>query len=519
MAGKVLSIEITTHFIRAVEMDYLSKKPKVYKSFVIPTPIGYYVDGTVLANTDLINSIAAAIAKNKITTKKVLFISLSSRIATREVLIPPLKIKKIPDFIQANATEYFPVDISTYEIAHVILGDVTEAGSTKHKVQVYAVPNDIIVAYRELAYKLRLKFTGFDYVGNSIYQMAKNHFNEGVQVFAKIETTGTQVLITKDGSLELQRTIPHGVNDLLEVLIESNSLPMVNDTVDAKKYFTQNDIIYDESNESLISVAERDRIDDNLKKLSGSISRVIDYYSNNNKGIDITVVNVLGSGACVKGIDKLLSYELNRTVHCLDKVKGLTIDTSEGIEQYISCVGGAMNPVIFAENIKNSVEAEEDELRSTEVVFSVMVVVALILILGSSSLYVYSKVMINSLNSELDSLSEAQTVYDNYLETNSKYAEMIVIEDNMYSVNEMLVDIFSEMESTLPATVRISSISTENNQLTMTLTVTGKESAAKTLVQLRKMSALTAIETAGVTKVDSSGDVEMTITAAMVSVE
>ena len=52
MAGKVLSIEITTHFIRGIEVDYLSKKPKVYKNFVIPTPTGTYTDGTVIVNDE-----------------------------------------------------------------------------------------------------------------------------------------------------------------------------------------------------------------------------------------------------------------------------------------------------------------------------------------------------------------------------------------------------------------------------------------------------------------------------------
>ena len=187
MAGKVLSIEITTHFIRGIEVDYLSKKPKVYKNFVIPTPIGTYTDGTVMVNDELVKSIGNAIRENRITTKKVVFNSLSSRIATREVTIPPIKEKKIADFVKANASEYFPVDVSTYEVSYVFLEDIIDGKSKKKRLQVYAVPEDIIAAYMELSNKLRLKLTAFDYTGNSMYQMAKSYYKDGVKVFAKIE--------------------------------------------------------------------------------------------------------------------------------------------------------------------------------------------------------------------------------------------------------------------------------------------------------------------------------------------
>lgn len=521
MAGKVLCIEITTHFIRAVEMDYLSKKPKVYNNFVIPTPANSYTDGTVLINDELVNCISTEISNQKISTKRVMFISLSSRIATREVLIPPIKDKKIPEFVKANAEDYFPVDVTNYEISHVLLEDVTEGGGLKHRLQVYAIPDDIVVAYRELAYNLKLKFTAFDYIGNSIYQLAKNYFNEGVQVFAKIGNIATQVLITNNGSLQLQRTIPYGVNDIYSVLVDSPTLPIVNNATDAREYFIEHDVIYDEDHDVSISVAERDRIDDTLKSLSGSISRVIDYYANNNKEFEIEGINIFGSGASLNKIDKLLTYELNRPVSCLSELDGLTIDSrkSGGIEQYLSCMGATINPVIVAENIKDSIEAEEDQLKSTSLVFKLLVAVALILIIISGSLNLYSMVKIHLLNNNLDELSEAQIVYDDYVLSSANHSEMTVIESSMYTMNKQIVAMFEDMERVLPSTVRVSAFSSEGDQITMTLVVAGKEGAAKTLIQLRNMNSLTDVKTNGITQVDDSGDVEMTVTASMAEIE
>ena len=523
MAGKVLSIEITTHFIRGIEVDYLSKKPKVYKNFVIPTPTGAYTDGTVMVNEELVKSIGNAINENKITTKKVVFNSLSSRIATREVTIPPIKEKKIADFVRANAAEYFPVDVSTYEVSYVFLEDVVDGKIKKKRLQVYAVPEDIITAYRNLANKLKLKLAAFDYTGNSMYQMAKNYYKDGVQVFAKIENTSSQVLIISDGEMVLQRTVPYGVKEIFNVLINSELLPTVEDSKSAMDYFARNDVIYDEDHIMNLSVAEMDKIDDSLKELASGISRVIDYYANNNKDKEINKIYILGLGSYIKGIDKLLEYELTRPVKCLSNISGININNrkekSKGAQQFIACIGSAIEPVILSENLKDGEISEDESLRSTKTVFKIMIIVALLLVLISGGLNVYTMVNIGALNSDLEDLAEAQEVYSNYLDASTKHAEISVVEESMYTVNKQLVAMFEEMEEKLPATVRISSLSTQDSNLTLSLTVLGKDGAAKTLVQLRSMNTIDSVQTMGVTNVDERGDVEMTVTAVMVETE
>ena len=523
MAGKVLSIEITTHFIRGIEVDYLSKKPKVYKNFVIPTPTGTYTDGTVIVNDELVNSINKAIVTNNISTKKVIFCSLSSRIATREVTIPPIKDKKILDFVKANAAEYFPVDTSTYEVSYIFLDDIVDGKSKKKRLQVYAVPEDIIAAYRDLANKLRLRFTAFDYIGNSMYQMARNYYKDGVQIFAKIENLNTQVLIISNGNMVLQRTVPYGIKDLFNVLIESEALPTVENPNLAMEYFCNNDVIYDENHTMNLSVPEADKIDDNLKSLAGGISRVIDYYANNNKDKDISKVYILGLGAYVKGIDKLLEYELSRPVRCLNNIVGINIgnkrEKNKGAQQYIACIGAAIEPVALVENIKGGEISEDESMRSTRAVFKIMIIAALILVLISGGLNVYTMVNISTLNNDIERLAEAQEVYSNYLDASTKHAEITVIEESMDTVNKQLVAMFEEMELRLPSTVRISSLSTEDSSVTMKLTVLGKDGAAKTFVQLRSMNTIDSVSTMSVTSVDEGGDVEMTVTARMVEIE
>ena len=56
-----------------------------------------------------------------ITCQNLLFSVASNRIISREVTIPMAKDIMIPKIIEAEKSEYFPMDISEYEVAYTIL--------------------------------------------------------------------------------------------------------------------------------------------------------------------------------------------------------------------------------------------------------------------------------------------------------------------------------------------------------------------------------------------------------------
>ena len=65
----------------------------------------------------------------------------SPRLATKEVLIPNVKANKIEKIVQANATEYFPVNMDEYIIQHTVLQEIEDQGQKKLKIMVAAVPS------------------------------------------------------------------------------------------------------------------------------------------------------------------------------------------------------------------------------------------------------------------------------------------------------------------------------------------------------------------------------------------
>ena len=73
--ARVLSIEVGHSTTKIVEMDYQSKKPKVYKCIEMDTPAGAVDDGYLRATAreELADAIRDTLKANKVHTKRVLF--------------------------------------------------------------------------------------------------------------------------------------------------------------------------------------------------------------------------------------------------------------------------------------------------------------------------------------------------------------------------------------------------------------------------------------------------------------
>lgn len=133
MAKKVLSILIGSDCTKVCELKYKKKYKnkgiRVYKSLVFDTPKGSVEDGFIkdmnVFGEELKNRLKAA----KIKSYRVVFTINSSRIANREIIIPPVKEKRIIDIINTGASEYFPIDMNEYILSYQILEKSTAASS------------------------------------------------------------------------------------------------------------------------------------------------------------------------------------------------------------------------------------------------------------------------------------------------------------------------------------------------------------------------------------------------------
>ncbi len=135
MAKKVLSIVIGTEFTKVCEVsyrkNYKNKGIRVYRSISFLTPENSIEDGSIKDMQVFGEELRKQLKAAKIKTDKVIFTIASSKIANREIILPPTKEKKIDEIIKTGASDYFPIDIKNYIISYTVIEKNTSKRNEK----------------------------------------------------------------------------------------------------------------------------------------------------------------------------------------------------------------------------------------------------------------------------------------------------------------------------------------------------------------------------------------------------
>ena len=178
MASKTLTIEIGNEFIKVCEAQVNKNNVMVHHAISVQTPQDTVEDGFVKDITQVSEAIGRALTQEQITAKEVTFVLNSSRVATKEVIIPYVKMDKVQELINANASEYFPVNIDDYVLSYTILEAKKTKEEQKMRVLVYAAPERMVESYFNLANLLGMRVKAVDYAGNSTLQLIKIQIDE-----------------------------------------------------------------------------------------------------------------------------------------------------------------------------------------------------------------------------------------------------------------------------------------------------------------------------------------------------
>lgn len=522
MNNRVLSIEIGNSFTKICEIDYKVKKPKVYKVLTVETPEGIVVDGMLQPTQDYADQLVNALGANSIRTKKVIFTISSTRVASREVQIPNVKANKIEALVKTNANDYFPVDLTQYEIGHYMAGGLAENG--KLRVMAMAVPKALLNSYYQLAQMCGWEVECFDYSSNSLYQILRDEKSEKVTLVIKIDENSTIVTVLSAGKVLLQRTVAYGVQDAIETMISSGAYA-VTDPISAVERFQkktclnrvlhQGDKLWEENagrwedeDAGNVTIMEaRQKITASLESLIVGVSRVIDFYDSRNGDAPIERSYVTGLGGSFSGMSKLFTNCLERKVHTLSEVD--KIGMSKAIRStrpaaYISCLGAVLAPVglIDKSTQKSKGLTVVSGTNYTFVSVAVLVLgVILSIAMAVTSLTRYFGTVAENvaLQARVEELQPAQAVYNDYLATAAQYDKYQYLYEYTENPNENLVEFINELEQILPSSFWTNSFSSDQEGISMSVTVTGKEAAARTILNIRNMQSIQDVQISNIT--------------------
>lgn len=492
--NKVLTIDINNDSITIVEATASQKKQTfIHNAMIFETPEESFEDGFI-KNKDLIGAaIREQLNANGVTNKNAIFVLSSTKIVSREVLIPSVPDNKIPGIINANATEYFPVNIEDYVISHSVLENViAEDGSKNKRVLVVAVPQQMIRTYYDVASVAGLTVQSIDYIGNAMLQLIKTQTSENATTMVvQIGTEATVLNIVRGDTLLLQRTVPYGINAVVAEVMESKE-------VDAPTALSML------QSERLITVDfDDDAITGAFRYLINNIGRVMDYYASRNPDKPIDDVYLTGDGALIRGIDGLFKIQLNVATKVMDSLYNVKFDDKINTQicnpvYLIGPIGAAFAPMGF---VLKEMAAKKSSQGQTAI-FVVLLILSILIGAGACGVTLVGQLQAKQkkarVEAEIAQIQDIQQIYNEYLESEATYNDMLVLYDSTKISNEYMMEFWNRLEECLPTNINVTAIESASTGVSIKMVSGDYDSIARLVVELRKLDC---IENAWIAKI------------------
>ena len=528
--ARFLSIEAESTQIRVGEVEISGRKGRMLQCFCVPVPQGSVEDGQIRDTKGLGELLRQQLNERGIRTKKAWFVTGSTRIASREVQIPLVKKSRIQSIIEANATDYFPIDVTKYVMSYIILGITGEKGKKgeeaeqkkatdqerQYRLMVYASPKAISTAYYEFAQSAGLTLSGITFTGNTLYQTVQEEYTSGAHILIKVELENTGISIIRDGKLSFQRNINYGMESAVETI---RSFPQFGDRLevqDALQLLSEKKWIYPSLDGQIGEEPDtvKSEVTESLRYLVGNISRIMDYYISRNGDVNFESIVLCGLGGQVQGLAELLTQELGQKVELLTKITRYSVpDTNknEGLFLYIA----VMDPVKSGLNLMEKTGRKQKEVKETLsgawVVFGVGALAAVALAVAGMGARIYQTHEQERLNQRIAEEQSIEDVYAAYNNAKSQYDNFQSMYAYTNTPNEGLEAFIQEMEEKMPSSITVETFSSTGSQVSFSMRVASKSEAANTLIQLRTFDSLSSVTTTGIDE-GEDGTVTMSVT-------
>lgn len=528
--ARFLSIEAESTQIRVGEVEISGRKGRMLQCFCVPVPQGSVEDGQIRDTKGLGELLRQQLNERGIRTKKAWFVTGSTRIASREVQIPLVKKSRIQSIIEANATDYFPIDVTKYVMSYIILGITGEKGKKgeeaeqkkaadqerQYRLMVYASPKAISTAYYEFAQSAGLTLSGITFTGNTVYQTVQEEYTSGAHILVKVELENTGISIIRDGKLSFQRNINYGMESAVETI---RSFPQFGDRLevqDALQLLSEKKWIYPSLDGQIGEEPDtvKSEVTESLRYLVGNISRIMDYYISRNGDVNFESIVLCGMGGQVQGLAELLTQELGQKVELLTKITRYSVpDTNkhEGLFLYIA----VMDPVKSGLNLMEKTGRKQKEVKETLsgawVVFGVGALAAVALATAGVGARIYQTHEQDRLNQRIAEEQSIEDVYAAYNNAKSQYDNFQSMYAYTNTPNEGLEAFIQEMEEKMPSSITVETFSSTGSQVSFSMRVASKSEAANTLIQLRTFDSLSSVTTTGIDE-GEDGTVTMSVT-------
>ena len=477
----IITATIGTSKLKMCEIDNTLRVPTIEKAITVDLPQGYASDGRLLDLDGLTDLIKSTLVTQGIESKEVIFVLKSSKVVYKEVYTPVLKDKKLKEFIAANASDYFPMDVNDYIIAEKIISQVeTAEGEKQLRLGLYAASKEMVENYYRLAEKLGLTIRNIESYNNSTVAFLNKQVDAETSVVVHIHDDSTTVNIYKNNILELQRNVPYGKDLVVKAVVENMDIT----EEAAENLLKTKGLIH--------STFDGHTITESLRYFINAVIRVVDFYTSRSANNTIEKVYLTGESMNILGLESLFVNEFFHNTEQIKKFRYIAVAANFRFEasmiaKYISCVGGIYEPVHFQSELE--VKKRKKDKANTYLLagLGLSVVVGGVLI-GIPFLERLSlKNEIDAENKRINALRTIEVVVDDYYDSADKVTDVQGFLALTQSNNDYLLQFIEALEKGMPSHVSIKSLSVADGAVQITATTSTKQTIAKFITQLKSM--------------------------------
>lgn len=533
MAKKVISIETGIQWTKVALVDYRKKNPPVHEAFAFRTPEHAVEDGYIRDKDSLARALKEELVRRQILEKDVVFTLSSSKVVTREVMIPYVKDNKIKGIIDAQSRDYFPMDISGYTISYSKMDVVEDDGKKQLKLLLVAIPDNLLGNYVSFAQLAGLKAETFDYIGNGCIQLMCDSFIDNAMII-QLEEQATVISILENKKLAFQRVTPYGYGATISAVVDHPILG-IDDEEKAFDFLLEHNVIFNkpsmpDNGDPAQQAIDQAQADEAYEDLAESLryhlriaNTALDYYQNQVKKEFVGNVYLVGDGSRFAGIHKLFAQELPLPLQKIDFAKIIDLRNQNGVNDqkkagkkkhqdytdpvleessslrqpraatpvgFLSVIGAAVHPLDAKPKEMQEADSKKNDLHTAYVLLAGSLLLSLLLILGSSVRQLIAHSEHRHLTDQLEALAYVQQTYDESSRVQQEAQKYIDIDNASVTKNEQLLPLIEQLENELPSAVKVTSMQTDADVITLNMTADRKITVGQMLLNFQKVTLL-----------------------------
>ena len=534
VAKKVISIETGIQWTKVALVDYRKKNPPVHEAFAFRTPEHAVEDGYIRDKDSLARALKEELVRRQIVEKDVVFTLSSSKVVTREVMIPYVKDNKIKGIIDAQSRDYFPMDISGYTISYSKMDVVEDDGKKQLKLLLVAIPDNLLGNYVSFAQLAGLKVETFDYIGNGCIQLMCDSFVDNAMII-QLEEQATVISILENKKLAFQRVTPYGYGATISTVVDHPILG-IDDEERAFDFLLEHNVIFNkpsmpDNGDPAQQAIDQAQADEAYEDLAESLryhlriaNTALDYYQNQVKKEFVGNVYLVGDGSRFAGIHKLFAQELPLPLQKIDFAKVIDLRNQNGVNDqkkagkkkhqdytnpvmeessnprqpraatpvgFLSVIGAAVHPLDAKPKEMQAADSKKNDLHTAYVLLAGSLLLSLLLILGSSVRQLIAHSEHRHLTDQLESLAYVQQTYDESSRVQQEEQVYVTIDDATRTKNEYLLPLIEQLEAELPSAIKVTSMQTDDNLITLNMTADRKITVGQMLLNFQNVTLLT----------------------------